>query len=166
MHDAREMAEAQAAIESAGAELWRLREDLLGWHRPAWAARATLVSDWFSDEDSVYDAPHGLVEGGDKSLQRGDIHLAPFPYSDLTGTKQRPVCVVSTSHFNRGPDVVVAMVTVGSQHGLRLVGFRSARVIESRCGGGQHWFVVYGPSASRLSIHASTSVCATPGRLK
>ena len=56
VHDAREMSEAQAAIESAEAELWRLREELLGWHRPAWAPRATLVSDWFSDEDSVYDA--------------------------------------------------------------------------------------------------------------
>lgn len=56
VHDAREMAEAQAAIESAESELWRLREELLGWHRPAWAPRATLVSDWFSDEDSVYDA--------------------------------------------------------------------------------------------------------------
>ncbi len=55
VHDAREVAEAQAAIESAEAELWRLREELLGWHRPAWAQRATLVSDWFSEEDSVYD---------------------------------------------------------------------------------------------------------------
>jgi hypothetical protein len=56
LHGAREVAEAQAAIESAESELWQLREELLGWHRPAWAPRATLVSDWFSEEDSVYDA--------------------------------------------------------------------------------------------------------------
>lgn len=56
VHDAHQMADAQAAVEAAEAELWRLREELLGWRRPAWAPRATLVADWFSDEDSVYDA--------------------------------------------------------------------------------------------------------------
>lgn len=44
-------------------------------------------------------------------MDRGDLYLAPFPYSDLTGAKHRPVCVVSTTQFNRGPDVLVAMVT-------------------------------------------------------
>lgn len=54
MHDAREMASAQAAIESADEELWKLREALLGWTRPSWA-RALSVTDWFSEEDAVYD---------------------------------------------------------------------------------------------------------------
>jgi len=58
-HNAREMAEAQEAGDTAEAELWRLREELLGWRRPGWAPRAALVSDWFSDEDSVYDAGPG-----------------------------------------------------------------------------------------------------------
>lgn len=55
VHDAREMAAAQIEIQAAEDELWRLREELLGWARPASAARAELVADWFSDEDRVYD---------------------------------------------------------------------------------------------------------------
>ena len=45
------------------------------------------------------------------TLTRGEIWLAPFPYSDLTGSKRRPVCVVSPERFNAGADVLVAMVT-------------------------------------------------------
>jgi hypothetical protein len=55
VHDATEMAQAQADVEVAEAELWRLREQLLGWTRPGWAPPAALVADWFSPEDAVYD---------------------------------------------------------------------------------------------------------------
>lgn len=55
MHDVRALAAAQAEIEEAEAALWRLREKLLGWERPSWAPSAGLVSDWFSDEDRIYD---------------------------------------------------------------------------------------------------------------
>lgn len=55
VHNLEAMAKAQAAIEEAEAELWHLREDLLGWRRPVWAPRAELVSDWFSPEDAAYD---------------------------------------------------------------------------------------------------------------
>jgi len=44
-------------------------------------------------------------------LDRGDLLLAPFPYSDLRGLKRRPVCVVSSAAISQGPDVIVAMVT-------------------------------------------------------
>ena len=44
-------------------------------------------------------------------MQRSDIYLAPFPYTDLAHTKRRPVCIVSDSGFNAGHDVVVAMIT-------------------------------------------------------
>lgn len=54
-HDAGAMARAQAEVERAEAELWRLREEFLGWARPARAPAATLVADWFSEEDRVYD---------------------------------------------------------------------------------------------------------------
>lgn len=50
-----EVASAQAAVEAAEDELWRLREELQGWVRPPSAPRATLVSDWFSEEDAAYD---------------------------------------------------------------------------------------------------------------
>lgn len=55
VHDARVMAAAQAEVQVAEDELWKFREDLLGWTRPAWAPKATLVADWFSDEDRIYD---------------------------------------------------------------------------------------------------------------
>jgi len=49
------MADAQARVDAAEDHLWELRERLLGWARPSWAPRASLVSDWFSDEDAEYD---------------------------------------------------------------------------------------------------------------
>jgi PemK-like, MazF-like toxin of type II toxin-antitoxin system len=44
--------------------------------------------------------------------QRGEIHLARFPYSDLRGSKRRPICILSTEDYNAaGPDVLTAMIT-------------------------------------------------------
>lgn len=54
-HDFDEMAAAQAEVERAEDEIWRLREELLGWKRPSWAPKAVSTSEWFSDEDAVYD---------------------------------------------------------------------------------------------------------------
>jgi len=51
-----DVAAAQEAIESAGRELWRLREKYLGWQRPTWAPSAPQEADWLSKEDEVYDA--------------------------------------------------------------------------------------------------------------
>jgi hypothetical protein len=47
--------DAQEWVEAAEERLWQLREGLLGWARPPWAPRASLVSDWFSEEDADYD---------------------------------------------------------------------------------------------------------------
>jgi hypothetical protein len=55
VHRAEEMAAVQAEIEGAEQELWRLREQLLGWARPPWAPDAALIADWFSEEDRSYD---------------------------------------------------------------------------------------------------------------
>src|SRR5487761_2397635 len=44
-------------------------------------------------------------------MDRGQIVLAPFLYSDLVGMKRRPACVVSSGAYNSGPDVILAMVT-------------------------------------------------------
>jgi hypothetical protein len=54
-HDFDKVALAQAEVETAERELWQVREEVLHWPRPAWAPGATLVADWFSDEDAVYD---------------------------------------------------------------------------------------------------------------
>ncbi len=49
------MAKAQARVDAAEDRLWQLRERLLGLARPSWAPRASLVTDWFSDDDAEYD---------------------------------------------------------------------------------------------------------------
>jgi inorganic triphosphatase YgiF len=63
VHNLKDMATAQAAVEAAEQELWRLREELLGWARPSWAPNAGLVADWFSDDDAAYD---DIKTGSDK----------------------------------------------------------------------------------------------------
>lgn len=46
------------------------------------------------------------------SLQRGDVVLVPFPYSDLSTTKQRPAVVVSGSTYHQSePDIILASIT-------------------------------------------------------
>jgi len=45
----------RSEIRDAEVALWRIRGELLGWARPAWAPNATLVADWFSNEDRIYD---------------------------------------------------------------------------------------------------------------
>jgi hypothetical protein len=46
---------AQARVDAAEDRLWQLRQRLLGLARPSWAPQASLVTDWFSDEDADYD---------------------------------------------------------------------------------------------------------------
>ena len=54
--DDQTVAEAQAEVQAAEEGLWRLREEPARLRaRPSWASNATLVADWFSDEDAVYD---------------------------------------------------------------------------------------------------------------
>lgn len=46
------------------------------------------------------------------SYDRGDIVLLPFPFTDLTTTKQRPAVVLSPRMFNESHnDVIVAAIT-------------------------------------------------------
>lgn len=55
VHDASEIQAAQESVEAAEDQLWQLREKLLGWTRPSSAPGAGFTSDWFSEEDSIYD---------------------------------------------------------------------------------------------------------------
>lgn len=42
---------------------------------------------------------------------RGELYLVDFLYAESDRSKRRPACVVTTELFNRGPDVLLAMVT-------------------------------------------------------
>lgn len=44
-------------------------------------------------------------------MDRGEVVLAPFAYSDLQGLKRRPAAVVSSVEYGTGDDVILAMVT-------------------------------------------------------
>lgn len=44
-------------------------------------------------------------------MNHGDICLVPFPFTDGTGAKVRPVLVVSIDEFNRGDDIVVVPIS-------------------------------------------------------
>ncbi len=47
-----------------------------------------------------------------KEISQREIHLVPFPFSDFSGTKVRPVLVVSNNEFNKkSQDVIVCGVT-------------------------------------------------------
>ncbi|MBI2170015.1 MAG: hypothetical protein HYU28_11045 [Actinobacteria bacterium] len=61
-HATAEVAATQKAIEDAERAYWALRAELLGQVGPTWTPGASQVSDWFSDEDTVYD---GLTEEDD-----------------------------------------------------------------------------------------------------
>ena len=52
---ANELRDAQKRIEVSEENLWKLRERYFGWSRPASTPGASLVTDWFSEEDADYD---------------------------------------------------------------------------------------------------------------
>lgn len=44
-------------------------------------------------------------------MKCGDVHLVDYPFTDVTGSKVRPVLVVSNNEFNRGEDAVVVPIS-------------------------------------------------------
>ncbi len=43
--------------------------------------------------------------------EQKDIVLIPFPYSDLTGSKQRPALIISNSLVNKTEDRICCLIT-------------------------------------------------------
>ncbi len=43
-----------------------------------------------------------------------DIVLIPFPYSDLTGSKQRPALIISNEKINKTQDRICCLITTNA----------------------------------------------------
>jgi len=43
--------------------------------------------------------------------EQRDIILIPFPYSDLSSSKQRPALIISNSKMNKMEDVICCLIT-------------------------------------------------------
>jgi len=54
--------------------------------------------------------------------KRGDVVLVPFPFTDLSGAKNRPALVMSGDHYNQSTgDLIIAQIT-GNVAGTPRVG--------------------------------------------
>ena len=51
-----------------------------------------------------------LMKGG-IMYEQCDIVLLPFPYSDLTGAKQRPALIISNDRLNNTEDRICCLIT-------------------------------------------------------
>ncbi len=54
-----------------------------------------------------------------------DVVLIPFPYSDLTGAKQRPAIVVSNDKLNKTQDRICCLITSKQTDDCLLISDRS-----------------------------------------
>lgn len=60
-------------------------------------------------------------------MRQKEIYLVPFPFSDLSQTKVRPVLIVSKNSFNKqSDDVIVCAIT--SQYALHAISLTSKQL--------------------------------------
>ena len=53
--------------------------------------------------------------------KQGDIILIPFPYTDLTGLKQRPAIIISGEKINKTEDRICCLITSNNPNaGLKI----------------------------------------------
>jgi mRNA interferase MazF len=56
-----------------------------------------------------------IVTSEVENYDRWDVLVAPFPFTDITRSKRRPVLVLSSAEFNRRHrHVIAAMITTGA----------------------------------------------------
>ena len=61
--------------------------------------------------------------------EQKDIILIPFPYSDLTGSKQRPALIVSNELLNKTQDRLCCLITSKqSQDGIIMNSFETGKL--------------------------------------
>ncbi len=66
--------------------------------------------------------------GGIMFRQR-DIVLIPFPYTDLTGTKQRPALIISNNLVNKTQDRICCLITSKpTKEGISINNFESGKL--------------------------------------
>lgn len=67
------------------------------------------------------------------TFEQGDVVLLVFPFSDLSGSKRRPVMVLSNAGYNRnGMDFLVCALTAHLEHAAHSVLIDSADLAEGR----------------------------------
>lgn len=49
--------------------------------------------------------------------KQGDVVIVPFPFTNLSGTKNRPAVIVSNRGVNNSSDVILAQITTQSIYG-------------------------------------------------
>ena len=68
------------------------------------------------------------------SFRQGDVLLAPYPFTDQSGSKQRPGVVLSGDTYNQHhPDVILAPITSQVIHGtdeVTLVDWQAAGLLK------------------------------------
>ena len=68
------------------------------------------------------------------SYKQGDVFLVPFPFTDQSGTKQRPAVVLSSSQYNQNHlDVILAPITsqiLQTIDEIRLANWKSAGLLK------------------------------------
>jgi len=63
--------------------------------------------------------------------KQGDIVLIPFPYSDLTSSKQRPAIIVSNKKMDKFEDIICCLITSNpTKEGISIKGgdFKKGRL--------------------------------------
>ncbi len=61
--------------------------------------------------------------------EQKDVVLIPFPYSDLTGSKQRPALILSNKSVNKTEDRICCLITSQpAQDGILMNSFESGKL--------------------------------------